>query len=151
MNHARGFHSSGRDMKSTRELIHLETSEKEEIVNITREVMKVISGSGISEGLALVYPMHTSSAVYVSDSDTSLTEDLRDVLAALVPEEGRYRHNETDYKRNATSHLKATLCGHHVVLPVTEGRLDLGTYQTIYYAEFDGTRPKEVLVKVMGE
>ena len=138
-------------MKSTRELIHLETSEKEEIVNITREVMKVISGSGISEGLALVYPMHTSSTVYVSDSDTSLTEDLRDVLAALVPEEGMYRHNETDYKRNATSHLKATLCGHHVVLPVTEGRLDLGTYQTIYYAEFDGTRPKEVLVKIIGE
>lgn len=138
-------------MKSARELIHLATSRKEEIINITGEVASIVAHSGVQEGMALIYPMHTSSAVYVSDSDTSLTDDFLDLLEALSPKSGDYRHDRVDHKRNAAAHLKAILAGHHVVLPVTDGRPDLGTYQTIYYAEFDGQRPKEVLVKVIGE
>jgi secondary thiamine-phosphate synthase enzyme len=138
-------------MKSSREIITMNTQEKKQIVNITQLVQKVVGVSGIQEGLALVYPMHTSSTVYISDSDWSLTEDFDDVLEKLVPALAGYRHDETDYKKNADGHLKAILTGHHIVLPVTEGRLDLGTYQTIYYFEFDGGREKEVLVKIIGE
>lgn len=138
-------------MKSARQMIHLLTSEKEQILNITRQVSDVVLKSGIREGLALVYPMHTSSAVYVSDSDTGLTQDLRDILATLVPEGRAFRHDLTDPKKNAAAHLKSCLTGHHVVLPVTTGRLDLGMYHTIYYADFDGKREKEVLVKIIGD
>ncbi len=138
-------------MKSTRELIIMNTPEKKQIVNITNLVDKVLGTSEIKEGLCLVYPMHTSSAVYISDSDWSLTQDFDDVLEKLVPAGAGYRHDETDYKKNADGHLKAILAGHHIVLPVTQGRLDLGTYQTIYYFEFDGGREKEILVKIIGE
>jgi secondary thiamine-phosphate synthase enzyme len=138
-------------MKSVREIITMDTQEKKQIVNITQLVQKVVGTSGIQEGLALVYPMHTSSTVYISDSDWSLTEDFDDVLEKLVPALAGYRHDITDHKKNADGHLKAILTGHHIVLPVTEGRLDLGTYQTIYYFEFDGGREKEVLVKIIGD
>ena len=107
--------------------------------------------SGIREGSILVFPHHTSSAVYISDSDSSLTLDFLELIGGMVPDMAGYRHDETDYKKNAAAHLKAILSGHHVTLPVSGGRLDLGLYQTVYYAEFDGGREKEVLVKVTGE
>jgi len=138
-------------MKSFKELLHFRTEKRTEIVNITRDVEGVIARSGIREGMVLVYPMHTSSAVYVSDSDSSLTEDLEDLLGRLAPQGAGYRHDRTDPKENADAHLRAVLCGHHITLPVSDGRPDLGTYQTIYYAEFDGVRSKEIQVKVMGE
>ena len=90
------------------------------------------------------------AAVYLSDSDRSLTGDFGELLTRLIPE-GAYQHNLSDDKQNATAHLKSLLTGHHLVLPVTEGSLDLGVYQTVYYAEFDGQRDKEILVKVIGE
>jgi secondary thiamine-phosphate synthase enzyme len=138
-------------MKSFRRELHFVTAQTSEIVNITHEVERAVSESGIAEGLALVYPMHTSSTVYVSDSDYSLTEDFDDLLADLAPDSRDYRHDRTDYKKNAAGHLKAILTGHSVTLPVTAGSLDLGTYQTVYYFEFDGQRKKEVLVKIIGE
>jgi secondary thiamine-phosphate synthase enzyme len=138
-------------MKSCRELLWFCTGKRREIINITEEVEKAVVKSGIFEGLALVYPMHTSSAVYISDSDSSLTTDLEDVLSGLVPQGGGYHHDLTDPKENADAHLQAILCGHHVTLPVSQGSLDLGTYQTLYYAEFDGMRKKEIQVKVIGE
>ncbi len=137
-------------MKSHRELLWFRTGKRTEIINITNQVEKVVAKSGILEGLALVYPMHTSSAVYVSDSDSSLTTDLEEILSRLVPQGRGYHHDRTDPKENADAHLRATLCGHHVTLPVSQGSLDLGTYQTIYYAEFDGMRDKEIQVKVIG-
>jgi secondary thiamine-phosphate synthase enzyme len=138
-------------MKSVRKLIEVQTQQQVEIVDITRQVMEIVRSSGVSEGMALVYPHHTSSAVYISDSDRCLQGDFESVLALLVPERDDYAHDRTDPKLNATAHLKAILAGHHVVMPVTNGKLDLGTYQTVYYAEFDGRRTKEILVKVIGD
>ena len=138
-------------MNSFRKVISIKTDKKEEIINITGRVREILSKSEIKEGLLLVYSMHTSSGVYISDSDTSLNDDLTDLLSDLIPEDKGYKHNLTDYKKNAPGHLKVILSSHHVVVPVTEGRMDLGTYQTIYYSEFDGMREKEVLVKIMGE
>jgi secondary thiamine-phosphate synthase enzyme len=138
-------------MSHFRKELHFHTAKASEILDITSKVERALEESGIREGLALVYPMHTSSAVYVSDSDRSLTHDFADLLEKLVPEAGSYRHDDTDPKRNAAGHLKAILAGHSVTLPITAGRLDLGTYQTIYYFEFDGRRDKEVLIKVIGD
>ena len=138
-------------MNSLSELIILRTGDRKQIIDITGRVTDIVAKSGIKEGLALVYPMHTSSAVYISDSDRSLTLDFDDVLERLVPEGDDYRHDRTDYKKNADGHIKSILSGHHIVLPVTSGALHLGTYQTIYYFEFDGQREKEVLVKIIGK
>lgn len=138
-------------MKSVRKEIEISTNDKIEIVDITSRVEDIVRSSGIEDGLALVYPMHTSSAVYISDSDRALTGDFEALLAELAPINRDYAHDRSDPKQNAVAHLKAILAGHHVVMPVTSGALDLGTYQTVYYAEFDGCRPKEVLVKVIGE
>ena len=138
-------------MKSVRKLIEVQTQQQVEIVDITRQVMDIVNSSGVREGMALVYPHHTSSAVYISDSDRCLQGDFESVLVQLVPERDDYAHDRTDPKHNATAHLKAILAGHHVVMPVTAGKLDLGTYQTVYYAEFDGRRTKEILVKVIGD
>ena len=138
-------------MKSFRKEITFSTQKRSEIRDITPGVRSALAESGIREGLALVFPLHTSSAVYLSDSDFSLTQDFSDLLEILVPESREYRHDRADYKKNAAGHLKAILSGHSITLPVSGGHLDLGTYQTIYYFEFDGQRDKEVLVKIIGE
>ena len=134
-----------------RKTLTLHTDSKEEIIDITPDIENMVQASGISEGIALVFPHHTSSSVYLSDSDRRLTEDFKKILSELVPDERHYFHNETDYKKNAAGHLKAILSGPSVTLPVTEGKLDLGIYQTIYYFEFDGMRDKEVIIKIIGE
>jgi secondary thiamine-phosphate synthase enzyme len=138
-------------MKSYRQVFRIKTEERQEVVDVTSRVAEALERSGIAEGLALVFPMHTSSAVYISDSDSSLALDYLDVADRLAPKGAGYRHDEADYKHNADAHIKAVLTGHHVVLPVTGGRLDLGAYQTLYYAEFDGAREKAFMVKVIGE
>jgi len=138
-------------MKSHRDFIHITTKDREAIINITPQVEKICNASGIKEGLAMVFPHHTSSAVYISDSDRGITSDLLKVLRKIVPSGDNYVHDGADPKKNADAHLKATLACHHIIVPVTAGQLDLGLYQTIYYAEFDGMREKEILVKVIGE
>jgi secondary thiamine-phosphate synthase enzyme len=138
-------------MRSYRKILKFCTTRPSEIIRITGLVESALHESGIVDGLILVLSMHTSSTVYLSDSDTSLTLDFADLLETLVPSNAQYRHDETDYKKNAAGHLKAILSGHSVTLPVTNGALDLGTYQTLYYFEFDGQRPKEVMVKIIGE
>ncbi|OGW19533.1 MAG: hypothetical protein A2X56_15520 [Nitrospirae bacterium GWC2_57_13] len=137
-------------MKTYRDFLIMRTEQKLEIRDITKEVSQVLAKSGITDGILLLFPHHTSAAVYLSDSDRSLTGDFGELLTRLIPE-GAYQHNLSDDKQNATAHLKSLLTGHHLVLPVTEGSLDLGVYQTVYYAEFDGQRDKEILVKVIGE
>jgi len=138
-------------VKSVRKIVEVETTHRIEVVDITRKVVDIVRSSGIRDGMALVYPHHTSSAVYVSDSDRALQSDFESILNDLVPDRPDYGHDRTDPKHNAAAHLKAILAGHHVVIPVTAGELDLGTYQTVYYAEFDGRRSKEIVVKVTGE
>ena len=137
-------------MKTYRDFIRITTADKREIRDITREVSQIIAKSGIQDGMVLLFPHHTSASVYVSDSDLTLTEDFTGLMDRIVPV-GEYKHDLSDARRNARAHLMSLLSGHNLTLPVTEGALDLGVYQTVYYAEFDGMREKEVLVKVMGE
>ena len=138
-------------MPTHRAEIILCTKEREEIVDITGRVAEAVRKSGVRDGIALVFPRHTSSAVYLSDSDRSLTGDFGGILAELAPEGRGYAHDLTDYKKNAHGHIRANLAGHHITIPITGGRPDLGVYQTIYYAEFDGGREKEVVIKIVGE
>ncbi len=138
-------------MKSYRQVITQTTRQREAIVNITRAVEQAVRDSGIREGLCLVFPHHTSSAVFLTDSDEAVALDLADVLKQCAPCGAGYRHDENDHKRNADGHIKAAMLGHHICLPVTGGRLDFGAYQTVYYAEFDGQRPKEILIKLIGD
>jgi len=136
-------------MKTYRDFLRIVTTEKVEIRDITQEISQILAKSGIKDGIMLLFPHHTSSAVYLSDSDVSLTEDFLALMNRLVPE-GEYRHDLSDAKRNARAHLMSLLAGHNLTIPVTEGSLDLGVYQTVYYAEFDGQREKEILVKIAG-
>jgi len=138
-------------MKSFRKLLHFKTREAEEVIDITSACREALDESGIEEGLALIFPLHTSSCVFISDSDPGIGLDYQDLVAGLVPPGAGYRHDETDYKKNAHGHLRATLTGHHVTCPVTGGEFDFGHYHTIYYLELDGQREKEVLVKIVGE
>ena len=151
-----GYNNSGLNtypgiMKSHREFILITTKNKEEIINITPQIEKICRNSKIKEGITFVFPHHTSSAVYISDSDKRLTSDFLKVLSNLVPSGGDYVHNKVDSKENADAHIKATLTGHNITIPISNGKLDLGQYETIYYAEFDGMREKEILVKIIGE
>ena len=138
-------------MKSHTKIISMKTDRREETVDITGFVADALKESGVIDGIALVTPLHTSCAVYISDSDRGLQEDLSSVLSSLVPEGKGYLHDRSDPKSNAHGHIRAVLAGHHVTVPVSEGRMELGSYGTIYYAEFDGRREKEVLVKIIGQ
>lgn len=126
------------------------TKKKIEIVRITDEVAKVVRESGVKEGLVLVNPMHITAAVVVNDNESGLHSDFLRVLERLVPYNADYRHNDTG-EDNAASHIWRQLMGHQVVMPITNGKLDLGTWEQIFYFEFDGQRQKRVLVKVIGE
>jgi secondary thiamine-phosphate synthase enzyme len=138
-------------MESERRVLSVETNQPEAIVDITDRVKECLNESDLTEGLVSVFPLHTSSAVIINDSDSHLLDDLQALLDDLVPGDREYAHNDVDPKQNATAHLKSILTGHHVTIPVTNGAFDFGTYHTIYYAEFDGQRPKEILVKMIGE
>ncbi len=106
--------------------------------------------SGCREGMVLVSAMHITAGVYVNDAEDGLIQDINEWLDELAPPKPDYRHHRTG-ETNGDSHLKNLLVGHEVILPVTAGRLDLGPWQQVYYAEFDGRRPKRVIIKVMGE
>ena len=126
------------------------TKQRREIVRITDEVAAIVGRSGIQEGLALVSAMHITAAVYVNDWEDGLIQDFQDWLEKLAPAGLDYRHHQTG-EDNGDAHLKRTIMGHQVMLPITKGRLDLGPWEQVFYAEFDGQRKKRVVVKVMGE
>ncbi|MGA8150918.1 MAG: secondary thiamine-phosphate synthase enzyme YjbQ [Terriglobales bacterium] len=119
-------------------------------VHITPQIEDLVRKSGIQEGMALVSVMHITAGVYVNDNEPGLIEDIDQWLDQLAPFNKDYRHHQTG-EDNGDSHLKAMLVHHQVIVPVTAGKLDLGTWQRIFYAEFDGQRDKRVIVKVMGE
>jgi len=125
------------------------TSKKREYILITDWVREAVRDSGIVEGMALVSAMHITAGIYVNDAESGLISDIDDWLERLAPYSD-YRHHRTG-ETNGDAHLKNLLIGHEVILPVTNGDLDLGPWQQVYYAEFDGRRPKRVIVKVMGE
>jgi secondary thiamine-phosphate synthase enzyme len=136
-------------MASRTEYLTMNTSAPREFVNITERVRAVVRASGIADGLVLVSSMHITAAVYVNDHESGLLKDIAAWADRLAPP-GDYEHHRTG-ETNGDAHLKNLLLGHQVVLPVTKGDLDLGPWEQVFYAEFDGRRPKRVIVKVVGD
>jgi secondary thiamine-phosphate synthase enzyme len=137
-------------MKSHTEYLHFQTKTHREYLHITPQVDAIVKKSGVNEGMALVSAMHITAGVYVNDNESGLIEDIDEWLEKLAPFREDYQHHATG-EDNGDSHLKALLIHHQVIIPITAGRLDLGTWQRIFYAEFDGQRDKRIVVKVMGE
>jgi len=137
-------------MTAFTDYLHFNTSHRREMVRITDEVADIVRRSGVREGMVLVSAMHITAGVYVNDWEEGLIEDFGDWLEKLAPSGRNYRHHQTG-EDNADAHLKRTIIGHQVILPITNGRLDLGPWEQVFYAEFDGKRKKRVVVKVMGE
>ncbi|MDD3436394.1 MAG: secondary thiamine-phosphate synthase enzyme YjbQ [Candidatus Gastranaerophilales bacterium] len=137
-------------MKFKTEYLWFNTKKHREYINITDEVEEIVRQSGIQEGMVLVSAMHITAGVYVNDAENGLIADIDKWLEELAPFDINYNHHRTG-ETNGDSHLKSLLIGHEVIVPITAGRLDFGTWQQIYYAEFDGKRAKRVIVKVMGE
>lgn len=136
-------------MKSQTEYLWFETKKREEFVCITEQVANVVRKSEIQEGFCLVSAMHITAAVYVNDLEYGLIEDIKDWLRDLAPTKD-YRHHRTG-EDNGEAHLKNLIIHHQVILPITAGKLDLGPWQQVFYAEFDGMRRKRVVVKAIGE
>lgn len=137
-------------MKFHTDYLIFNTKKHRAYVHITPQVEKIVADSGIQNGLALVSAMHITAGVYVNDNEEGLIEDIDQWLEKLAPFGPNYKHHQTG-EDNGDSHLKAILVHHQVILPVTKNKLLLGTWQRVFYAEFDGQRSKRVLVAVMGE
>lgn len=139
-------------MKSYRKELWFETSDRMEFMNITPHVKAALNESGIEEGLCLVNAMHITASVFINDNEPGLHQDYKEWLEELAPHEplSRYRHNMTG-EDNADAHHKRQIMGREVVVAVTEGRLDFGPWECIFYGEFDGRRKKRVLIKIIGE
>jgi len=137
-------------MKFHTEYLTFNTKKHRAYIHITPQVETAVSKSGIREGMVLVSAMHITAAVYVNDHESGLIEDIDEWLEKLAPFQQDYRHHQTG-EDNGDSHLKSLLMHHEVILPITDGKLDLGPWQRVFYAEFDGERPKRVIIKVMGE
>ncbi len=137
-------------MKAHTEYMTFNTRQKRELIHITSEVENVVRESGIQEGFVLVSAMHITAGVIVNDNEPGLHQDIWDWLQDLAPEGPDYRHHRTG-EVNGDAHLKSLLIHHEVIVPITAGRLDLGPWQRIFYAEFDGRRPKRLIIKVLGE
>jgi secondary thiamine-phosphate synthase enzyme len=137
-------------MKSYRQELWFETKTRRAYINITPEIESVIQKSGIQEGLVLVNAMHITASVYINDDEPGLLKDYDDFLERVVPQDASYRHNQTG-EDNGDAHIKRQLMGREVIVAITQGRLDFGPWEQIFYGEFDGRRRKRVLVKVIGE
>ncbi|PTL80383.1 secondary thiamine-phosphate synthase enzyme YjbQ [Vitiosangium sp. GDMCC 1.1324] len=137
-------------MKTLTEYLTFQTRERRELVRITDTVSELVRKSGIQEGMVLVSAMHITAGVFVNDDEPFLHQDIWDWLQKLAPQGPNYRHHGTG-EDNGDAHLKSLLIHHQVILPVTAGKLDLGTWQQVFYAEFDGQRRKRLIIKVMGE
>jgi len=132
------------------EYLTFNTKKHREYVHITPQVEAAVKKSGVREGIVLVSAMHITAGVYVNDNESGLIEDIDKWLEELAPFRENYQHHRTG-EDNGDSHLKSILVHHQVILPITNSKLDLGTWQRVFYAEFDGQRNKRVLIKVMGE
>jgi secondary thiamine-phosphate synthase enzyme len=137
-------------VKSDTKYLWFDTKRHREFINITDEVDQFVARSGVKEGFALISAMHITAGVYVNDAESGLISDIEEWLEKLAPYRKDYRHHATG-ESNGDAHLKSLLIHHEVIVPVTEGKLDLGPWQQIYYAEFDGQRRKRVIFKILGE
>ena len=137
-------------MTSATEYLWFETEHPREYINITNQVARVVRASGIEEGMVLISAMHITAGVYVNDAEPGIIRDIDDWADQIAPEGPDYHHHRTG-ETNGDAHLKSLLIHHQVIGPITKGDLDLGPWQQIYYAEFDGQRRKRVVVKAIGE
>jgi len=137
-------------MKSQTEYLYFNTRNHREYINITEKVEEVVKSSGIEEGFILVSAMHVTAGVYINDAEDGIINDIDEMLERIAPFKEDYKHHQTG-ESNGDSHLKSLLIGHEVIVPITKGKLDLGTWQQIYYAEFDGKRKKRLIIKAIGE
>ena len=138
-------------MKHYRKELWFNTKSRRELINITPEIESCLKESGIKEGLLLCNAMHITASVFINDDESGLHLDFEEWLEGLAPEKpySRYRHNT--FEDNADAHLKRTIMGREVVVAVTNGKLDFGPWERIFYGEFDGKRKKRILVKIIGE
>jgi secondary thiamine-phosphate synthase enzyme len=138
-------------MKTVTEYILFNTNKKVEFINITQKIQNVVEQSKIKEGICLVNAMHITASVFINDEEDGLKQDFKEWLEKLAPTNPKlYKHNLTG-EDNGHAHLKRTIMGREVVVAITNGKLDLGPWEQIFYGEFDGQRPKRVLVKIIGE
>ncbi len=137
-------------MESHTKYLVFNTQKQRELVHITHQVREAVSESGVQEGFVLVSAMHITAGVFVNDNESGLHEDIWEWLEHLAPYRRDYRHHRTG-EDNGDAHLKSLLVHDQVMLPITEGELDLGPWQRVFYAEFDGQRRKRVVIKVIGE
>jgi len=146
---AKAGHYKRSKMHVHTDYLHFNTTKKQEFVRITDEVAAIVKTSGVNDGIVLVSAMHITSGVYVNDWEDGLIHDFQVWLEKLAPAGLPYKHHQTG-EDNADAHLKRTIMGHQVMVPITNGKLDLGPWEQVFYAEFDGQRKKRVVVKVMG-
>jgi secondary thiamine-phosphate synthase enzyme len=137
-------------LKTYTKYLTFNTKHEHEYINITVEVAEAIVESGVKDGLVYVGSMHITSSVYINDAESGLIQDIEAWLEKLAPARPDYKHHHTG-ETNGDAHLKNLIMGHSVTCPITRGKLDFGPWQQIYYAEFDGQRPKRLIIKVMGE
>ena len=137
-------------MKSHTEYLTFNTSKRRDYVLMTDRIVEIVAASGVREGLCLVSAMHITASVFVNDAESGLIGDFDEWLEGLAPYGKDYRHHRTG-EDNGDAHLKRTVMGHQVILPITNGALDLGPWEQVYYGEFDGRRRKRVIVKIIGE
>ena len=137
-------------MKFATDYLWFSTKRQREYINITSEVERVVAASGVREGMVLVSAMHITAGIYVNDAEPGIIQDIDEWADRLAPKGPDYHHHQTG-EDNGDAHLKSILVHHQVVLPITAGKLDLGPWQQVYYAEFDGRRRKRVIIKAMGE
>ena len=136
-------------MRAHTEYLVMNTRQRHELVNITEQIAEIVRRASIGEGMCLVSAMHITAAIWVNDEEDGLKHDFQAWLDELAPARPDYRHHQTG-EDNADAHLKRTLVHHQVILPVTRGALDLGPWEQVFYAEFDGGRKKRVVVKILG-
>tara|TARA_A100001015_G_scaffold291896_1_gene366616 strand:- start:653 stop:1069 length:417 start_codon:yes stop_codon:yes gene_type:complete len=137
-------------MKSFREELWFETPKRRSLINITQDVMACLKKSAINDGLILVNAMHISASVFINDDESGLHRDFERWLEKLAPEKPHDQYDHNGYEDNADAHLKRTIMGREVVIAITNGQLDFGPWEQIFYGEFDGMRKKRVLVKIIG-
>ncbi len=137
-------------MQSYTTYLTFNTEKRREYINITGDVEKALADSSIREGFALVSAMHLTAGVYINDNESGLIRDIDEMLERLAPYRSDYNHHRTG-EDNGDAHLKNMLVGHQVLIPITEGKLDFGPWQQVFYAEFDGRRRKRVIIKLIGE
>ena len=138
-------------MKSHKKELWFDTKHRRELINITFDVEKEVRESGIKEGLVLVNAMHITASVFINDDESGLHQDFENWLEGLAPEKPHSQYNHNTAEDNADAHLKRSVMGREVVVAITDGKLDFGPWEQIFYGEFDGKRRKRVLVKVIGE